>query len=207
MLGPCPSPPADPREDRKDEMSDKQLTKIEKLLAQVCEQQSALCEKIETLEGRMAQLSNEPTCEETVAFLDGYRAQESFASTWINAWIDVSDTACVRGGLRTVQQREAMHAQLLEERIKELGGTCSAEVPRADRDRFMKDFGGTACSDVEKLQTLVKEFGSADDVLKPLRDFTDRLDGDPETQYLMRTILQDEVSSLQFLTDACELLS
>ncbi len=188
-------------------MSDKQLAKIEKLLAQVCEQQGALCAQIETLEGRMAKLSNEPTCEETVTFLDEYRAQESFAATWINAWIDVSDTACVRGGLRTVQQREASHAQLLEERIKELGGTCSAEVPRADRDRFMKDFGGTACGDVEKLQTLMKEFASADDLLKPLRDFTDRLDGDPETQYLMRTILQDEVSSLQFLNDACELLS
>ncbi len=188
-------------------MSEKQLTKIEGLLAQVCEQQGELCAKIEQLEGRMARLSNEPSCEETVAFLDEYRAAESFGATWLGAWADVSDTACVRGGLRTVVQREAMHAQLLEERIKELGGSCSAEVPKAERDELLETYGGTACSDVEKIASLVERFGDVDAVLKPLTDFTDRLDGDPETQYLMRTILQDERSSVQFLKDACALLS
>ena len=188
-------------------MTEKQLTKIEQLLAQVCEQQGELCNKIEQLEGRMARLSNEPSCEETVTFLDDYRAQESFAATWIASWIDVSDVACVRGGLRTVQHREASHAQLLEERIKELGGTCSAEVPKKQRTERLETFGGTVCSDAEKIAALVEEIGDCDAALKPLCDFTDRLDGDPETQYLMRTIIQDEQSSLQFLTDACKLLN
>ena len=188
-------------------MSEKQLAKIEKLLTQVCEQQGALCEKIEELEGRMARLSKEPTCEETVAFLDQYRAQEASAAEWIGAWVDVSDVACVRGGLRTVQQREAIHAQLLEARIAELGGECTAEPPKAEHEGYLKTFGGTDCGDVEKLQQLVEQIGDGDAVLAPLVEFTDRLDGDPETQYLMRTILQDERSSLQFLKDACTLLS
>ncbi len=155
----------------------------------------------------MARLSNEPSCEETVAFLDEFRAGESCAATWIGSWIDVSDTACVRGGLRTVQQREAMHAQLLEERIKELGGDCSFELPVADREYLMKTYGGTECTDVEKIQKLVSEFGDADVVLKKYCDFIDRLDGDPETQYLLQTIIQDERSTVQFLNDACKLLS
>lgn len=188
-------------------MSDKHFTKIEKLLGQVCETQGAICSRIEALEGRLASLSNEPTTAETIAFLDEFRANESFAAMWIGCWIDASDTACVRGGLRTVQQREAMHAQLLEERIKELGGTCSAEVPKGDREEFLSIYGGSACSDVEKIASLVDKFGDIEDTLKPLSDFTGRLEGDPETQFLMSTILQDERSSLQFLKDACALLS
>lgn len=188
-------------------MSEKTLAKIEKLLTQVCEQQGAMCEKIEQLEGRMARFSDEASCEETVAFLDRYRAGESFASTWFGSWIDVSDTACVRGGLRTIQQREAAHAQLLEERIKELGGTCTYEMPKAERDAFTSLYASSECSDLEKISKFVEDFGDIDAVLKPLFDFSNRLEGDPETQYLLRTILQDERSSVQFLKDACELLS
>ena len=70
-----------------------------------------------------------------------------------------------------------------------------------------KVYGGTDCGDAEKIAQLVGEFGDGEAALKPLVDFTDRLNDDPETQFLMRTILQDERSSVQFLNDACKLLN
>src|ERR1700750_370202 len=55
-------------------------------------------------------------------FLDEYRCAENFASEYLNCGSEVSDQACVKGGLRAIQQREAYHAQLLEARLRELGG-------------------------------------------------------------------------------------
>lgn len=188
-------------------MSEKQLAKIESLLASVCETQNALCEKLEVLEQRVARSNGEATCEETVAFLDQFRANEAAAANWIGAWIENSDIACLRGGLRTVQQRETIHAELLENRIKELGGSCTYKIPEADRKRYLETYGGTACSDAEKVKALVGEVGDVDAFLKPFDDFSSRLDGDPETQFLLRTIVQDERSTIQFLNDACALLN
>lgn len=188
-------------------MSDKQLAKIEQLLTNVCETQTALCEKLEALERRVPRASGEATCEETVAFLDQFRANEAAASNWIAAWIESSDVACLRGGLRTVQQRETMHAELLENRIKELGGSCTYQVPEADRKRYLETYGGTGCSDAEKVKALVEEVGDVDAFLKPFDAFANRLEGDPETQFLLRTIVQDERSTIQFLNDACALLN
>ena len=51
--------------------------------------------------------------------LDEFRSGENFASEYLNRWIAVSDQECVRGGLRTVQQRETFHAQLLEARLRQ----------------------------------------------------------------------------------------
>ena len=56
-----------------------------------------------------------------LALLDEFRCGEDFAAEYLNGWIEASDEACVRGGLRTVQQREAFHAQLLEARLRRAG--------------------------------------------------------------------------------------
>ena len=52
--------------------------------------------------------------EMLVAFLDEYRCAENFAAEYLGGWNDVSQEACVKGGLRMIEQREAFHAQLLE---------------------------------------------------------------------------------------------
>jgi len=185
-------------------MSERQLTKIEKILTQICEQQTEICNRIEQLESRVG---GSPSREETVAFLDQYRAAEAHAETWIGAWIENCQIDCLKGGLRTVQMREAIHARLLEERLKELGGSAQCELPEAEQERLMTQFGGTKCSDAEKVAALVEEFGDVERALAPLIAFTNRLDNDQETQFLMRTILQDERSSVSFLKDACQLLN
>ena len=145
--------------------------------------------------------------DEVIGFLDQFRAGEALGETSFGAWIAVSDTACLRGGLRTVQQREGMHARLLEQRIKELGGTCSAEVPEAIYNAAMEQSGSREKSDAQKLQEFVARFPDCDAALKPIFDLADRLDDDPETQSLLRTIAQDERSTLEFLSEACQLLN
>src|SRR5713101_8087347 len=60
--------------------------------------------------------------EMIMQLLDEFRCRENFAAEFFNCWIAVSDQECARGGLRVVQQREAYHAQILEARLRELGG-------------------------------------------------------------------------------------
>ena len=45
------------------------------------------------------------------------------------------------------------------------------------------------------------------DEFKPIYDLANRLDHDQETQSLLRTIAQDERSTLEFLAEACALLN
>ncbi len=190
-------------------VSEAALKRIEKAIAKLDEQQQAICSRIAGLEERISGLapSNVATREETIRFLDQFRAGESLGETSLGAWIEVSDTACLRGGLRTVQMREAMHARLLEQRIKELGGTPSAEVPEAIYNAAMEQSASRTRSDAEKVKDFVARFPDIDAALKPINDLADRLDGDPETQSLLRTVAQDERSSLEFLAEACQLLN
>jgi hypothetical protein len=53
----------------------------------------------------------------------------------------------------------------------------------------------------------MERFPDIDAVLQPIADMADRLDSDQETQSLLRTILQDERSTLEFLAGACALLN
>ena len=140
-------------------------------------------------------------------FLDGFRAGEALGEATLGEWISVCTTDCLRGGLRTVAQREGMHARLLEERILELGGKPKSETPKEIREAAMKQSGSTEKSDAQKLSEFVARFPDVDAALKPIHDFADRLDADQETQFLLRTIAQDERSTLEFLNEACSLLN
>ena len=198
-------------------MSDAAITRIEDAItrlagaqAEVCTQVAKLADRVEELEaGRSGEpgVSGAPSRKELLGFLDQFRAGEAFGEASLGAWLAVSDTACLRGGLRTVQMREGMHAQLLEQRIKELGGSLEAEIPEELYQQVMRNQGDAEKGDVEKLQEFVSRFSDIDAALKPIYEMADRLDSDPETQSLLRTIVQDERSTLEFLTEACQLLS
>lgn len=188
-------------------MSDS-LKKIEKAVEKLAKTQQEICEKLDGLEQRVAGLSSKAAGrEEVIGFLDQFRAGESLGEASLGAWIAVSDTPCLRGGLRTVQLREGMHARLLEERIKELGGSPQAEVPEAVHDAQMESAGSTEKTDAQKVKEFVALFPDIDAALKPIHDLADRLDDDQETQSLLRTIAQDERSTLEFLCEACQLLN
>ena len=184
----------------------KDLKKIEKALGKISQQQEEILTRLERLEAETPPAESMPR-EALISFLDQFRAGEALGEASLGAWIEVSNTACVKGGLRTVQQREGMHARLLEARLKELGAAPSFEVPEAIYDQTMKSAGDLEKSDPEKIADFVKQFPDVDAAIQPILDIADKLDSDPETQFMLRTIAQDERSTLEFLHDACQLLN
>ena len=190
-------------------MSDKQesLDRIEKTLEAVCTEIQTLRSQVDTLVAAGTAEAAAPSREEIIRFLDGFRAGEALGEASLGAWIEVSDVACVKGGLRTIQQREGFHSRLLEARVKELGGTCTAEMPQDVFEGAMKQLADTEKGDAQKVLEFVERFSDVDESLKGIHDFADRLDSDPETQSLLRTIAQDERSTLVWLQEACQQLN
>jgi TolA-binding protein len=181
-----------------------QLERIQRTLEQMCAQQQEICARLERLERSRSREFGKP---ELIRFLDQFRAGEALGEASLGAWIAVSDTACVKGGLRTIQQREGMHARLLEARMKELGASPSFEIPQAIYDRAMSGAADPEKTDAQKVLDFVKRFPDIDAAVKPILDVADKLDHDPETQSLLRTIAQDERATLEFTHEACRLLN
>ena len=177
------------------------LARIEKAIAGLCDEVVAIRQRLDASDGGSGPL----TTAEIIEFLDGYRVAEATAAAGFGAWIATSDTECLRGGLRVVQLREASHAKLFEERIKELGGSPKAEASEELEAFLIGTLGDPDQSDVEKLQTFAAKAGDPK-VIEQLEGYAARMDADQETQFLLRAVIQDERSSLEFLNQACELL-
>ena len=199
---------SDDRDDKKDKKERKLLEKIEKQLDRIARRQDEICSRIERLESGAARAGAKGgiSRDDLVTFLDQFRAGEALGEASLGAWIEVSDLACVRGGLRTVQQREGMHARLLEERIKALGCSPSFELPDSVYERTMKDAGNAEKGDVQKVADFVARFPDIDSALRPIHDVIARIEDDDETRFLLHTIVQDERSTLAFFQEAAELL-
>jgi len=195
--------------------TEKFLLRLEETLSQVVRQQEAICaelvgmrERVDLLtEPKSAPGSGAPTRSELLRFLDRFRAGEALGKATTKAWIEVSDVACVKGGLRVVAQREGMHARLLTECIRAHGGTPSYELPEAVRLEAMKRVSDPARGDAAKVLDFVQQVGETEKALEPIYQMADRLDAEPETQALLRTIAQDERSTLEFFQQACKLLN
>ncbi|HJO24577.1 MAG: hypothetical protein QF890_10025 [Myxococcota bacterium] len=177
------------------------LARIETAITSLCEEVGAIRKRLDSLDGGNAPMST----PEIIEFLDGYRVAEATAAAGFGAWIATSDTECLRGGLRMVQLREAAHAKLFEERIKELGGSPKAEASEELETFLIGTLGDPDKSDAEKLQTFVAQAGDPK-VIEQLEGFAARMDADQETQFLLRAAIQDERTSVEFLHQACELL-
>jgi Rubrerythrin len=195
--------------------TEKFLLRLEETLAHVVRQQEAICselvgmrERVDMLaERRSASGKGVPEKGELLRFLDRFRAGEALGAATTKAWIEVSDVACVKGGLHVVAEREAMHARLLEGCLRAHGGTPRYELPEAVRTEAMKQISDRARGDAAKVLEFVQRTGEAEKALEPIYKMADRLDGDPETQALLRTIAQDERSTLEFFQQACKLLN
>ena len=195
--------------------NEKILMRLEETLAHVVRQQEAICaelvgmrERVDALaERRSASGTGAPTRAELLRFLDRFRAGEALGEATTKAWIEVSDVACVKGGLHVVAQREGMHARLLDACIRAHGGTPRYELPEAVCSEAMKRISDRSRGDAAKVLEFVQRTGDAEKALEPIYKMADRLDADPETQALLRTIAQDERSTLEFFTQACQLLN
>ena len=194
-------------------MSERALSGIEDAIARLAEAQVEICTQLSRLADKVAALeaarngeARRPSQSELIEFLDGFRAAEALGEASLGAWIEVSDAASVRGGLRTIQLREGMHARLLEQRIKELGGAIRAEIPEVVHSQVMRSQADPERSDAEKLAEFVERFPDVDAAIQPILLMADRLEHDPETQSMLRTIAQDERSTLEFLSEICQRL-
>jgi hypothetical protein len=139
--------------------------------------------------------------------LDEYRCAENFAAEYLNCWSEVSDQECVKGGLRVIQQREAYHARLLEERLRELGGIPQCTVPAEQRTKEMSLYASTAKTDAEKLRHVASQIEDLPKVLQFITDVIDQIHEDQQSKELLRSLVQDEMSSGTWLLEANQLLN
>ena len=205
-----PSNSSNPKESKRaaNRKENEVLEKIFVQLEAIGNRQDDICERLGRLERSDGRTAGKGISHDAlVAFLDQFRAGEALGEASLGAWIEVSDLPCVKGGLRTIAQREGMHSRLLEARLKELGATPSFEIPEQIYQRTMQDAGNPDKPDTEKVADFVKQFPDIDAALEPIHDVIAQLDHDQETQFLLKTIVQDERSTLEFLQEACELLN
>jgi bacterioferritin (cytochrome b1) len=140
-------------------------------------------------------------------FLDEYRCAEAFAAEYIGQWIDISGREYVKGGLRTIHQRETFHAKLLEARLRALGGSPQCAVPAARREKEFNLYTSPEKSDAEKLQKAVGWIKDPIRTLKPLTDVIDQIEEDQQSKQMLRTIIDDELATIKWLQETLALLS
>jgi len=145
--------------------------------------------------------------EMVMHLLDELRCAENFASEYLNCWMQVSDQECVKGGLRMVQQRETFHAQVLEARLRELGGIPQCTVPTERRDKELPFYASTEKKDLDKLQSIASRIKEPATLFKPITDVIAQIKDDQHSKELLRSFVDDEMSSTKWLLETCETLS
>jgi hypothetical protein len=137
--------------------------------------------------------------EAVLRFLDDLRAAETAGAEVLAAWIAVCALDGLRGGLRAIGEREAAHAELLEERLHELGGTCTAAVAEGVRAAALACFGSPAMADEEKLALFLARYPDDAVAVEPILAVCGGLAGDPETQELLHLIAEGEGATVAWL--------
>lgn len=145
--------------------------------------------------------------EMIMTLLDEYRCAENFASEYLSRWNEVSNQECVKGGLRVIQQREAYHAKLLEDRLRELGGAPQCTVSPEQRAKEMAIYAAQDKTDAQKLQYVANQIQDLPKVLSFITGVVDQIQEDQQSKELLRSLVQDEMSSAQWLMEACQLMN
>lgn len=149
------------------------------------------------------QFTSEP--DMVLYLLDEYRCLEGFAARYLGAWKAVAQEDCVRGGLRTVCGREQLHADLLEARLRELGGTPQCTVP-AERLADLEYYSSAAHSDRDKLGKIAARLQQPEKILQFLTQAIAQIDTDRDTRELLATILDDERATIKWVLESWETL-
>jgi hypothetical protein len=139
--------------------------------------------------------------------LDEFRCTEAFGAEYVPLWLQASDQPWVRGGLRVVGQREAFHARLMEERLRELGGVPRCQVPTDVRRRKLAFYSSTELKDAGKLKAEAAEIGDPAEALKIYTDVIEQIREDPETSQLLHWIVQDELTTIRWVQESAAALN
>jgi hypothetical protein len=133
---------------------------------------------------------------DVAAFLDALRAAESAGADVLNAWVAVCALDELRGGLRAIAEREAVHAELLTQRLRELGAPCTATVNELLRATAVSRFGSRDLSDEEKLTLVLARYPDDGTVTRPITRMMELLERDPETRELLRLVAEGESATI-----------
>ncbi|MBM3226504.1 MAG: ferritin-like domain-containing protein [Candidatus Tectomicrobia bacterium] len=138
--------------------------------------------------------------------LDEYRCVEGFAAQYLGAWQAIAEEPRLRGGLRTVCGREQMHAEILEARLRELGGTPQC-TPPPERVLDLAYYSSAAHSDLDKLEKIALRLQDPEKVLSFLTQAIDQITEDRDTCALLSTILADERASIGWFVETWKALA
>ena len=141
----------------------------------------------------------EPEPDWVIRFLDDLRAAEAASAEVLAAWIDVCALDGLRGGLRVIAEREATHAELLAERLGEMGVAPSALLAEPVRSAALERFGSGRVSDEQKLASLLARYPDDASATRPITQILDRLPHDPETREILRLVAEGEAATIAWL--------
>ena len=137
-----------------------------------------------------------PVRDRVLRFLDDLRAAEAAAAEVLVAWLAVCTLDELRGGLRAIAEREAVHADLLAERLRELDAPRTATVAAAVQRAALARFGSAAVADAEKLGLLLARYPEDGAVIRPIAEVLNDLGHDLETRELLALIADGETATL-----------
>jgi hypothetical protein len=136
---------------------------------------------------------------DAVRFLDALRAAEAASARVIEAWISVCAMEGLRGGLRAIAEREAGHAELIEERLRELGEPCTAAVREPVLGAALERFGSSSVTDEEKLSLFLARYPDDAAATRPFMAMIENLRDDTATRELLHLVADGELATLSWL--------
>jgi len=134
-----------------------------------------------------------------IRFLDDLRAAEAAAAEVLAAWIAVCRLDGLRGGLRAIAERESAHAELLTDRLREMGAPCTAVLDEDVRSAALTRFGSERVSDEEKLAAVLSRYPDDASATRPIVTMVDQLDHDLETREILRLVAEGETATVAWL--------
>ena len=144
--------------------------------------------------------------EAIIAFIDRVRVAESNAGVAFANWANVCKTDCIRSGLRMIAERESYHGRIFEQRLRDLGAECRAEVSEESR-KFSQMVSDPNIADNEKLLRFNKLVSDPVAATNPICEFAAMIKDDLETKEALTLFHADELSSTKWLNYACGALN
>ncbi len=141
-----------------------------------------------------------------VSFLDKSRAGEANGAEIFKNWAKVCTTDCIRSGLKMIAEREGYHARIFENRLRELGAECRAEVS-AEGLKVKECASDPKMTDNAKLLDFDKILSNPEELIRPIFEFAELIEEDLETKEALRLFAEDELSSAKWLKYACAALN
>ncbi len=142
--------------------------------------------------------------EAVINFLDQLHATEMETAIGFAKWAAGCRTNLLRTGLMMIAERNAYHVRMLERRVRELGGELHV-VPSERGSKLVELLANREIGDSDKLLALTSFIRDPQEAVAPILGFASLLRSDIETRQALRLLAEDELSSANWLHEACAL--